>query len=38
MVNRQRAEMLGIRLTPDLGIDDIVESASALQPPMEAKP
>jgi ABC-type uncharacterized transport system substrate-binding protein len=31
MVNRQRAQMLGIRLTDDMGIEKYIEKASALE-------
>ena len=31
VVNRQRAEMLGIRLTPEMGIEELIERAEALK-------
>ncbi len=31
VVNRERAEMLGITLTPEMGIEEIIENSTALQ-------
>lgn len=38
VVNRQRAQMLGITLTPEMGIEKIVEEASVLKEPAATKP
>ncbi len=33
LVNRQRAKMLGITLTPEMGVEEIIEEAAALKEP-----
>ena len=38
VVNRQRARMLGITLTPEMGFEKIIEEASVLKEPAETKP
>ena len=35
LVNRQRAKMLGITLTPEMGVEEIIEEAAALKEPAD---
>ena len=38
LVNRERAKMLGIALTPEMGIEEYIEEAAALKPAPPAAP